>query len=99
LDSNQRLPPCEDENTTTQGVTHSALTPTPSLVCTSVCTSEPENDHADALDAGTPADQDDPLAKLAAALLTLSPADRQRLAAMLVGHQDAGAGEGERGPV
>jgi hypothetical protein len=36
---------------------------------------------------GTDPDQGDPLAKLAAALLTLSPADRARLAAMLTGHQ------------
>jgi hypothetical protein len=35
-----------------------------------------------------PADQDDPLAKLAAALLTLSPADRARLAVMLVGNPE-----------
>jgi hypothetical protein len=42
--------------------------------------------------AGAPADQGDPLAKLAAALLTLSPADRARLAAMLTGHQGNGGG-------
>jgi hypothetical protein len=35
---------------------------------------------------GIPADQDDPLAKLTAALLALSPADRERLAAMLAGY-------------
>ena len=35
----------------------------------------------------------DPMANLAAALLTLSPADRERLAAMLAGQQ----GEGQRG--
>lgn len=67
-----------------------ALTPTPSPVCTRVCTSKPENDNADPLetDQGTDGegiDQGDPLAKLAAALLTLSPADRDRLAAMLKG--------------
>ena len=36
---------------------------------------------------GTDQEQGDPLAKLAAALLTLSPADRAKLAAMLAGHQ------------
>jgi hypothetical protein len=35
----------------------------------------------------TVAEQGDPLAKLAAALLTLSPADRERLVAMLTGHR------------
>jgi hypothetical protein len=41
------------------------------------------------------ADQGDPLAKLAAALLRLSPADRQRLAAMLT---PAGGEAGEKRP-
>ncbi|MFZ1934856.1 MAG: hypothetical protein WCB27_01865 [Thermoguttaceae bacterium] len=76
------------------------LTPTPSPVCTRVCTSEPENANADAHNTtslGTSPqapdasqgngsegiDQGDPLAKLAAALLTLSPADRAKLATML----------------
>ena len=57
LDSNQRLPPCEDGGPTTEGVTDSALTPTPSPVCTRVCTNTPENANADALEAaslGTP---------------------------------------------
>jgi len=44
--------------------------------------------------AGAPTDQGDPLAKLAAALLTLSPADRERLAGMLAGHQCEGEGGG-----
>ena len=52
------------------------LTSTPPAACTSACTSEAETDNAGNLDA-------DPLTKLAAALLTLSPADRARLAAML----------------
>ena len=39
--------------------------------------------------AGAPSGSADPLAKLAAALLTLSPADRERLAAMLTGGQGA----------
>ena len=38
------------------------------------------------------AEQGDPLVKLAAALLTLSSADRERLAAMLTGHQGEGQG-------
>jgi hypothetical protein len=47
-------------------------------VCTSVCTSE-----------GKP-QQPDPLEALAAALLGLSPEDRARLAAMLLGQQQGG---------
>jgi hypothetical protein len=43
--------------------------------------------------AGEPADQGDPVAKLAAALLNLPPADRERLAAMLAG-QDESEGAG-----
>jgi hypothetical protein len=68
-----------------------------------VCTSEPENANADALEAaslGTPSqaadahhqgnesegiNQGDPLAVLAAAVTNLSPADRERLVAMLTG--------------
>jgi hypothetical protein len=80
------------------------LTPTPSPVCTRVCTSEPENANAGRVPSGCdadqgdegegtdrkPADQGDPLAKLAAALLTLSlsPADRERLAALLTREDD-----------
>ena len=63
-----------------------ALTPTLFPVCTKVCTSEPESDNA-----GTP--DADPLAKLAVALLTLSPADRERLAALLTGHQGESEGK------
>jgi hypothetical protein len=73
--------------------------------CTAACTSEPENANAGRVPSGCDADQGnegegaagkpaaDPLAKLAAALLDLTPADRARLAAMLTGHQ----GKGERG--
>ena len=43
--------------------------------------------NADQGNEGEGIDQADPLAKLAAALLTLSPADRARLAAMLTGQQ------------
>jgi hypothetical protein len=71
------------------------LTPTPSAACTCACTSEPENANAGTPDAdqqdrpaggqeqGEGTDQGDPLAKLAAALLDLTPVDRARLAAML----------------
>ncbi|MHC4402420.1 MAG: hypothetical protein ACYTG0_22370 [Planctomycetota bacterium] len=71
-----------------------ALTETATDACTAACTSEPENARAGTPDAdrsagdrqqGEGSDQADPLAKLAAALLTLSPADRERLAAMLKG--------------
>jgi hypothetical protein len=71
---------------------------TPPAACTCACTSEPENAHAGRVPSGCDADhsagdqqqgegidQADPLAKLAAALLALSPADRERLAAMLKG--------------
>jgi hypothetical protein len=76
-----------------------ALTSTPSAACTAACTSEAANANAGTLDTadqgageGTAAiDQGDPLAVLAAELAKLSPADRERLAAMLTGHQ------GERG--
>jgi hypothetical protein len=71
-----------------------ALASTPSAACTAACTSEAETDNAGTTDAGHQgrgegADQDQggapsgSLAKLAAALLTLSPADRERLAALL----------------
>jgi hypothetical protein len=51
--------------------------------CTSACTSKVKND------------QDTTLETLAAALLTLSPADRAKLAAMLLGQQlGQGAGRG-----
>jgi hypothetical protein len=69
-----------------------ALTPTPSAACTNACTSEMERANADALDvpeqkkstgAETPTAPADRLALLAAELAKLSPADRERLAAML----------------
>ena len=83
-----------------------ALTPTPSAVCTRVCTSEAENANARVPSGYLDADQGSEgegidqggapsgsLAKLAAALLTLSPADRARLAAMLNGRQAEGRAE------
>ena len=74
-----------------------ALAPTPSPVCTRVCTSEAENANAGTTDAGHQGegegiDQGDPLAAIAAALLTLSPADKARLTAMLARDQDEGEG-------
>jgi hypothetical protein len=50
------------------------------------CGCHKKGDDAAKIPGGT-ADQGDTLAKLAAALLTLSPADRARLAVMLTGHQ------------
>jgi hypothetical protein len=87
---NLRLPGPKPDSDDSETPILQGFTPTPSPVCTRVCTSNPENDNAGALDA-------DPLAKLAAALLTLSPADRERLAVMLTGHQ--GEGEGKAGPL
>ena len=102
------------ESTDTSG-DGKALTPTPSPVCTRVCTSEPENANTDPADTallatsqadvesheaprlnpqsvsanrdgnGEGIDQADTLGALAAVLLALSPADRAKLAAMLVG--------------
>jgi hypothetical protein len=40
----------------------------------------------------------DPLAALAGAIAGLTPADRQRLAAMLTGHRDGGEGKADAGP-
>jgi hypothetical protein len=86
--SNSRPVHCERDNTPSVSQDSKGLTPTLPAACTSACTSEGENENAGTLDA----DQGDPLAKLAAALLTLSPADRERLVAMLAGHQgDQGA--------
>jgi hypothetical protein len=46
--------------------------------------------NADQGNEGEGIDQGDPLATLAAAIDSLSPTDRQRLAAMLTGHQSEG---------
>jgi hypothetical protein len=59
-------------------VNQQGLTSTSALVCTSVCTSYVESNNANRVDA-------DPVTALAAALLALSPADRERLAALLAG--------------
>lgn len=69
------------------------LATTPPAACTNACTSKGENANAGTADADPAGHQGqseetfqgDPLAKLAAALATLSPADRQRLAVMLAG--------------
>jgi len=67
-----------------------ALASTDSAACTAACTSDAENANADPTDADQGQQAEvvaDPLTKLAAALLTLSPADRERLAGMLNRHQ------------
>jgi hypothetical protein len=57
-----------------------------------------QGDEGEGIDQGgtaggsSTADQGDPLAVLAAAVANLSPADRERLAAMLTGHQGKGEG-------
>jgi hypothetical protein len=60
------------------------LAETPANVCTPVCTSEVKTQQGASLD------------QLAAALLTLSPEDRAKLAALLLGQQ-TGQGEGKGG--
>ena len=81
-----------------EGETLQRLTPTPSLVCTRVCTSEAENANAGTRTLTRPRGlatsegihQGDPLAGLAAAIADLTPADRERLAAMLAGRRGNG---------
>ena len=100
-DSNPRHPRCKRASTTTELTEPQALTPTPLPVCTSegekanADTLEADSlgtspQAADALEAGHQdksegIDQGDPLARLAAAIANLSPADRARLAAMFTG--------------
>jgi len=50
-DSNGRHPRCKRGSTTTEAVADSGLAETPPAVCTRVCTSEAENEHADPLEA------------------------------------------------
>jgi hypothetical protein len=57
---------------------HKVDAPSPPPACTNACTSETGNANAGTVEA------------LAAALLALSPADRARLAALLVGGQGEG---------
>ncbi|MFN0054408.1 MAG: hypothetical protein ACKV0T_19700 [Planctomycetales bacterium] len=69
-------------------VTEQELTATLPGVCTPVCTSDAENVHGDRLDP-----KSDGLQALAAALVGLSPAERAKLAALLI----AGDGNPPRG--
>ena len=103
---NLRLPGPKPDSDDSETPILQGFTPTPSPVCTRVCTSKPENDNADtyyATLAGTPsqaadggrneaegANEGDRLDKLAAVLLTLSPDERERLAAMFTAHQGRG---------
>jgi hypothetical protein len=105
-ESNPQPPDRQSNRDELQNMDSQDVTPTPSAVCTRVCTSEAENanagplhagqgDEGEGIDqgwaargssaAGALTDQADPLAKLAAALLALTSADRERLAAMLAG--------------
>jgi len=83
-----------------ESLVQSDVTALPPSVCTRVCTSNPENDNAGRIPSGCDDDPAGhqgqgegatakpaaaSLESLAAALLTLSPADRERLAAMLKG--------------
>ncbi|MDY0165272.1 MAG: hypothetical protein RBS80_01930 [Thermoguttaceae bacterium] len=91
-DSNCRLPPCEDGNTTSEPQTGKGLTEADPPACTNACTDEPENDNGnppimpEVEGDGNPGT--DPLATLAAAVAGLSAADRARLAAMLGGSSE-----------
>ncbi len=90
-DSNPRHPRCKRGDDAPESVTTQGVMPTASAVCTRVCTSNSENGNAGTADAGHQGLGEGATAKpgaasletLAAALLTLSPADRERLAAML----------------
>lgn len=77
-----------------------------SNACTAACTSEPETDQgAPPYVAGTSTvsrmsctsnqkvDESDPVAKIAAALIGMSPADRARLAALLMSGESGVKGE------
>ncbi len=88
--------------------TGQGFTPTLPAACTAAWTSEAENDNVGTV-AGTAADADegrnegegadegDRLDKLVAALLTLSPSERERLPAMLTAHQGEGKSAEESG--
>ena len=104
--SNWRPLPCEDSAPISKDVIPQDVAPTPSAACTCACTSEAENTNAGTADAdqnqsegtdqggtargSSAADQGDPLAAIVAALLALSPAERERLAGMI----GKGAGNG-----
>ncbi len=78
-------PSVSSKNPTVPTDTTKGLAPTDSGACTAACTSKPETVQAGTVEA------------LAAALQALSPADRARLAALLVG-QPAEQAEGKGGP-
>ena len=94
-DSNPRPSRCKRDGTPSQDATRQDVTSTPSAACTAACNGNAKNSNADALEAGhqdqgegtdagtLDAHQGDPLAKLAAAIAGLTPADRERLAGML----------------
>ena len=90
LELNQRPLGPEPNSDASEPFTGQGFTPTLPAACTAACTSEAENANAGTADGGRRqgegTDEGDRLDKLAAALLTLSPADRERLAAMLTGH-------------
>jgi hypothetical protein len=87
-------PSLQSYNATDASLDNKALTSTPSAACTAACTSEDENANAGAFSIdqnsetdGINQDQGDPLAKLVAAIAILSPADRIRLAKLLIGER------------
>ncbi len=86
-DLNLRLPGPKPSSDDSEPPTVQGFTPTPSAACTGACTSMPENDNAGHHDESEGTDRDDPLAKLAATLLALSPADCERLAAILTSQE------------
>jgi hypothetical protein len=69
----------EPSSSTSKSLEKQAISATAANACTPACTSEAKSE------------QTDPVAALAAALLSLSPADRARLAALLTGQAE---GEG-----
>ena len=75
LDSNRRPPEPHSGGNQSQVCSSQAHVNNPATVCTPVCTSTPKPE------------QDSPLDVLAATLLGLSPEDRARLAALLLGGQ------------
>jgi len=81
---NLRLPGPKPVGSASELPTLQGFTPTVPAACTAAWTSEVETASAGTLDA----DHGDPLARLAATLLNLSPADRERLAVLLTAHQD-----------
>ncbi len=82
LDSNQRPPEPHSGGDASQLLPNQGDRESDPSVCTPVCTNQATDQ------------QPDPVAALAAALMGLSPADRARLAALLVGQQ-TGQGEGK----